>query len=273
MSLFNFRGKEVFYKVDGTGEPLVLLNGIMMSSKSWDFLVDDLSINHQLIRVDFLDQGQSSSYEEKYDQRLQIELVLELLQHLKIKEINLVGISYGGEIALMFSGLYPQMVKKLIIFNSVSYTTSLLSNLGKVWNDAAKNRLAKEYYDVTIPVIYSKDFVKNNPEWINNRKDYLINNVFNNPDFLDRMIRLTNSAEDYDCRNILSKVTMPTLIVGSEKDALTPLSHQQHLSGQLPNSQLVVIPNAGHASMYEEPLIFVSLILGFMLLKHTKYTF
>ncbi|VEU82713.1 alpha/beta fold hydrolase [Acholeplasma hippikon] len=271
MPRFNFKGKNIHYEIDGVGEPVVILNGIMMSTKSWEFLVPDLVQKYQLIRLDFCDQGQSDAMDKPYEQDIQVELLHELLKLLNLKEINLVGISYGGEVALVFSGTYPKMVKRLIIFNSVSYTTSLLSNTGKLWNDAAKARNSEEYYDLTIPVIYSKQFMKENEAWIENRKKHLIENVFSNNDFLDRMIRLTDSADNYDCRPLLDNITMPTLIVGSEKDQLTPISHQQHLASQLKNASLVVLPNSGHASMYEEPMVFISLILGFFGTKKSEY--
>lgn len=271
MPIFNFKNKHVHYEISGHGEDLLILNGIMMSTKSWDFLVPDLEDKFRLIRIDFLDQGQSDSMDETYDQSLQVELIKTFLEFLNIDKINLVGISYGGEVALTFAGLYPHKVKRLMVFNSVSYTTSLLSNTGKLWNDAALARNSKEYYELTIPIIYSKNFMKENSEWIEQRKEYLINHVFNQETFLDRMIRLTNSADNYDCRSYIQNITMPTLIIGSEKDALTPISHQQHLQSQLPNASLVIIPNAGHASMYEEPMIFISLITGFMQLKKDSY--
>lgn len=271
MPIFNFKNKKIHYEISGVGEPLLILNGIMMSTKSWEFLVDDISSKFQLIRLDFLDQGQSDSMDEAYTQDLQVELVYEFLKFLKLDKVNLVGISYGGEVALTFSGKYAKMVNRLIIFNSLSYTTSLLSSTGKLWNEAALSRNAEEYYELTIPIIYSKNFMIENHEWIENRKKFLIENVFNNEEFLDRMIRLTNSSEDYDCRDVIDNIDMPTLIVGSEKDKLTPLSHQQHLTSQLKNAQLVVLPNAGHASMYEEPMIFISLILGFFQTKKDKY--
>lgn len=271
MPIFKFKEKNIHYEISGVGEPLLILNGIMMSTKSWEFLVDDISSKFKLIRVDFLDQGQSDSMDEAYTQDLQVELVYEFLNHLAIDKVNLVGISYGGEVALTFSGKYPSKVNKLIIFNSLSYTTSLLSNTGKLWNEAASNRNASEYYELTIPVIYSKNFMNENHEWLENRKKYLIENVFNNEQFLDRMIRLTNSSEDYDCRGLIDNIDMPTLIVGSEKDKLTPLSHQQHLASQLKNAELVVLPNAGHASMYESPSVFIALILGFFQVKNSKY--
>jgi pimeloyl-ACP methyl ester carboxylesterase len=95
--------------------------------------------------------------------------------------------------------------------------------------------------------------------------------LFSNPVFLDAMERLTNSAEQYDARASLKDITAKTLIVGSDEDYLTPLNNQKLLHKEITNSEFVIIPGAGHASMYEKPLTFISLILGFVNAKQETF--
>src|SRR5690606_37473892 len=103
MSYFRYLNKNVFYEVVGSGEPVLVLNGIMMSTKSWEPFKPFLSQQFQLIFVDFLDQGQSDACDAHYTQDVQVELVKALLDHLSIEKIHVVGISYGGEVALQFA--------------------------------------------------------------------------------------------------------------------------------------------------------------------------
>ena len=63
MSILKFEGKSIFYDVQGQGKPIIILNGIMMSTKSWEPFVNSFIENNQLIRLDFLDQGQSDKCE------------------------------------------------------------------------------------------------------------------------------------------------------------------------------------------------------------------
>lgn len=264
MSRFTYLDKNIYYDVTGAGEPVLLLNGIMMSTKSWEPFKDTLSKHFSFIRVDFLDQGQSDSFESNYTQDVQVELVKALLEHLNINKVHLVGISYGGEIALQFAAKYVSMVDRLIVYNSVAYTTYTLQETGHIWNDFAKKRDTLSYYEATIPVIYSKDFNEKNKIWMENRKALLTQGAFADPVFLERMIRLTNSAETYDIRNELNKITMPVMIVGAEADYLTPLVHQRILTNNLPNARLVILPSVGHASMYEVPEVFTTILIGFL---------
>ena len=104
------------------------------------------------------------------------------------------------------------------------------------------------------------------------REVLLLNGPFSDDNFLDRMIRLTTSAESYDVRSKLKNLNIPVLIIGATDDVLTPIAHQEYLYKEIPNSRLIVLPNVGHASMYEVPEIFVSLILGYTLLEKIKYT-
>lgn len=265
MSYFKYLNKNIYYDIQGNGAPLLILNGIMMSTKSWEPFVKSLSKHFMLIRVDFLDQGQSDAYQGSYTQEIQVELVKQLLDYLNITKVNLVGISYGGEVALQFSLAHSAMVNRLIIYNSIAYTNNELRMIGHRWNRYAKERDTLNYYEETIPVIYSKTFIEKRSEWMANRKELLTNGVFANPEFLDRMIRLTNSAENYDVRAQISNIKLPVMIVGAEKDYLTPVEYQRSLYESLPNARLLIIPDVGHASMYEVPEIFTTILIGFLL--------
>lgn len=263
MATFKFNNKNVYYEVSGSGEPLLLLNGIMMSTTSWHPFIDTFK-NYQLIRVDFLDQGKSDSLEEGYDQSIQVELLYALLNHLNIKKVNVVGISYGGEVALLFTIKYQEYVNKLIVFNSVAYTTEVLKKIGYEWNKYAVLRDTEKYYEVTIPIIYSNTFKETNKEWMEERKKLLCSKAFKNEIFLDRMVRLTNSAEKFDVKNKLKDLTIPVLIVAAEEDMLTPPNQQRLIANLIENSKLVIMANVGHASMYEDPHLFAGLIIGFI---------
>ena len=59
-----FKNRKVYYEVHGNaGEPIVILNGIMMSTASWKPFIDTMSRQNHLILVDFFDQGQSARME------------------------------------------------------------------------------------------------------------------------------------------------------------------------------------------------------------------
>ena len=270
MSSFKYQDKNVFYQIDGEGKPILILNGIMMSTKSWEPFVESLSNQNMLIRLDFLDQGQSDQLQGNYTQDIQVEVIKALLNELKLDKINLVGISYGGEIAILFAIKYPKYVDRLVLFNTTPYTSPWLAEIGHQWNSIGRTRDAKTYYQATIPVIYSPSYYEKRLDWMKKREAFLLP-IFSNPVFLDRMERLTNSAEHYDARSGLKEITAPTLIIAADEDYLTPLANQKDLHQNIMNSELIILPGVGHASMYERPMLFTSLVLGFMNVKQSIY--
>jgi len=271
MSRFLYEGKTVHYEVDGEGSPLLILNGIMMSTKSWQPFIPTLSERFQVVRVDFFDQGESEKLPgESYTQELQVGLLRALLDELKIAKIDIVGISYGGAVALLFSIMHPDRIRRLILFNSNAYTNPWIKDIGRGWIKSGKTRDGLHYYQTTIPVIYSPHFYEGRIEWMKNREKLLIP-IFSDPGFLDQMERLTLSAETFDVRDKLSSVGAKTLIISAEEDYLTPIPNQEYLYERLPNAEWLKIPLAGHASMYEKPLLFTTIITGFFGVKDTEY--
>lgn len=261
MAYFVFENKRVYYEEYGKGKPLVVLNGIMMSCTSWKEFIEPFSANNHLILMDFLDQGKSDRMTgENYNQAIQVEVVKALLDFLDLKDVALMGISYGSEVAQRFVLKYPEYVERLMLFNATARTGPWLGDIGDGWNLAASNPDA--YYLSTIPIIYSPGFYCRNNEWINNRRKVLTP-VFSSPDFVEAMIRLTNSSRDYDVSAEIHKIQVPTLVVSCQQDYLIPVEEQQFIVSQIPNSHHIIIPNSGHASMYEQPVLYTALVLGF----------
>jgi pimeloyl-ACP methyl ester carboxylesterase len=243
--------------------PLLLLNGIMMSMDSWAPFVKAIEKETPLLLVDFYDQGKSTILNEAYDQSLQVALIKGLLDHLNLKSIYLAGISYGASVAFQFATQFPEKTKSLLIFNGVMKTSPRLKTIGDTWNQVAEQKDGEAYYQTTIPMIYSDYFKHHNASWMKARKQLLVD-VFSNQAFLDRMVRLTKSAENHDVTDQLSSLTMPVLVIASDDDPLTPKDEQVAIVNALKNADLVTFYQTGHASMYERPHLFLSTLLGFI---------
>lgn len=270
MSYFNYKGKQIYYEVHGSGKPIVMLNGIMMSAMSWTPFVDAFSANNQLILLDMLDQGRSDKMEgTSYTSSEQVEVLKSLLDELILDKLNLVGISYGGEVALQFAVKYGEMVDRLVLFNTTGKTSNWLRDIGEAWNRSINDPM--DYYCTTIPYIYSPHYYEEKNEWMEKRKVLLTNAVFNDKTFMNSMVRLTNSAAYYDVLEELHKIKNRTLIVSSGNDFVTPLEEQRVLNQLISSSEHVILPNTGHASMYERPILFSAIALGFINLKHTEF--
>lgn len=264
MAQFDFNGKKVYYEIHGDkGEPLVVLNGIMMSTNSWKPFVKDFSRNDVLILVDFLDQGQSARMTEGYDHKIQVALVDALVDVLPYDKVNIMGISYGGEIAVQYAVEHPERVRRLVLANTAGRTSSWLRKIGDGWNEVAKKKDGYAYYLTTIPVIYSTEFFERESAWMESREQTL-KDYFSNEAVLEALIRLTDSSRDYDYMDRLGEITCPTMIISASEDVLVPPTEQILLHNNIKNSTYVTINGSGHASMYENPSAFGALVLGFV---------
>ena len=207
---------------------------------------------------------------EEYTHDLQAELTHELIQHLGLKDLTVVGVSYGGEVAIRLALRHPEDVSRLVLANTAAWTSNWLRDIGHAWNRVGKTLDGDAYYDLAIPVIYSSNFYQAKEEWMENRRKILVP-LFSDKTFQDRMERLVNSSESHDLRDEVHKINCETLVISSKYDCLTPLHEQDFLVEKIPHSHHVILPNCGHASMYEDPLLFISLVLGFANAKDTTY--
>ena len=263
MAEFVFEGKKIYYEVHGdSGYPLVILNGIMMSTASWKSFVPNFSRNNIVVLVDFLDQGQSERMTEPYTHKIQVSALEALLDFLPYEKYTVMGISYGGEIAIQYAVKRPDRIRKLILANTAMRTSAWLRKIGDGWNAVAKTGVGEAYYLTTIPVIYSTAFYEREAAWMERREGTLIP-YFSRPDVQASLIRLTDSSRDYDYTDRVGEITAPTLIISCSEDVLVPPTEQIMLHERIKGSHYVTINGSGHASMYEDPASFTALVLGF----------
>lgn len=262
-----FQDKKVHYEVHGSGgEPIVLLNGIMMSTASWKPFIESMTKQNTLVLVDFFDQGQSERMTESYDHSIQVALLDAVLEEVSAQiwyeKFNIMGISYGGEVAIQYALAHPGRVRRLILANTCGRTSSWLKKIGDGWNEVAKTGQGYAYYLTTIPVIYSTKFFEDRAAWMEGREAFLTAH-FSKPEVLQALIRLTDSSVSYNVVDRLHEITCPTLIISSSEDALVPPTEQQLLHEKIRGSVYVTVNGSGHASMYEAPETFAALTLGF----------
>jgi pimeloyl-ACP methyl ester carboxylesterase len=73
------------------------------------------------------------------------------------------------------------------------------------------------------------------------------------------------ACDRFDRMNEIGRIVLPTLIVCGEDDALTPVKYSQYLQDKIPNSRLVIVPEAGHSVMLEKPEALNAALKSFIL--------
>lgn len=268
MPFVEIDNKKIHYEVFGEGEPLVFLNGIMMSTASWHPFIDIFSKNCKMVLVDLIDQGLSDKADGPYTQDMHVEMLKELLEKTGYEKVHMMGISYGGEVAVKFALKYQHMLHSLILSDTTAYTNELLHDVEEIWDYSASLHNGTVFFKATMPYIYSTEFYEENIEWLKNREKAFCKTL--TPEWYEGFRRAIRSASKLNVVDELHKITVPTMIISAEFDATTPVRYQEELHKGIKNSKYVMIKGAGHACMYEKPYEFSAVVLGFLSVYNKK---
>jgi len=250
MPVYTKEDVKINYLELGSGEPLLLIQGLGVKMSGWYLQVPFFSDKMRVIAFDNRGVGSSSRPDFPYTMDDFVGDTKGLIDHLKIEEkIHLCGISMGGMIVQNFALKYPEMVKTLILIATTAKSPDAAPIIDAVRFLEGKDDLTKIWS--TFTVYFSKTFRDRIGE---DEKlfDYLKTDMLTNPtrpqDYINQASAIANT---HDTRESLRKIRVPTLIIAAGEDLLLPPSHSKDLSEGIPHSRLEVIGGAGHAVTIE----------------------
>lgn len=256
-------GTKIYYELHGDQDKpiLLFLNGIMMSTVSWNSFIEPFTRNFRVLLMDFRDQGKSSKMEKQYDISIHASDILQLLDELKIEKVIPVGVSYGGQVAQIFASTYPERVKALVLANTVARIMPYLAELGESWKEAARLEDGEKFFVLAIPTIYSDYFYNRNLGWLKARQKLFKKAL--TPEWFQGFIRLASSNPDFNTMDQLSSISAPTILLAGDRDTITPIEEMELIEKEIPDTQFVIIHNGGHASFLEKQKEFINIVTGF----------
>lgn len=256
-------GAELYYEVHGEGEPIIFLNGIMMSTLSWAGLTPIASKKFKLILFDFRDQGNSSKMKELYELDIHVGDLLSLMDSLGISKIHMLGLSYGGLVALKFALLHQDRLNTLILPNTTSFISNHLREIGKAWETAAELNDGEKFLQLARPFIYSGKFYENHLDLI--RKYQEMFKTMLTKEWFQGFIRLSRSTRNYYISsNELKTIKIPTLLIGAEHDIVAPVKDMMTIYENINGCEFITIPQAGHGAFLEKTNEFMTMVMGFV---------
>jgi pimeloyl-ACP methyl ester carboxylesterase len=255
-------GARLYYEVHGEGEPLLLLNGIMMSTPSWAGFVPVLARRHRLILLDFRDQGRSSTMAGGYDLGVHVDDVRALLDALGVDRVHLLGLSYGGQVALRLALRSGDRLRSLILANVPHAVSNHLRAIGRAWEEAAALHDGERFFTLGIPFVYSAAFYESSLDVLERRQQMFKELL--TPEWFEGLVRLSRSAASFRVTpDELRSIATPTLLIGADEDLIAPVRAMEALQDAIPGCELVVIHRAGHGAFLERMNEFATLVIGF----------
>jgi len=247
------------YELEGNGSTVVFINGLTMDLNGWYFQVQDFSKTHQVLRYDCRGQGRSDKPDMEYSQFMHAQDLKDLMNKLDIQKAHLVGLSNGGMVAQHFAINFPDKVGALVLVDTCSYIDTLLDSIITLWIRATQIGGSEFRYDVSIPFIFSEDFIKKNKETLLQMK--IVSSEINPP---NAIIKLAEACLKHNTTDRLSEIKAPTLIIVGEEDTLIPVKYSKLLNEGISGSRLVIIKGSGHVPSIEKPGEFNRIVLNFL---------
>lgn len=265
MPRIQVNGVNLYYEFHGPEDApvLVLNNGIIMNAAtSWAYQTKALSAHYRLLLYDCRGQGQSDHPDSPYSMELHAEDLSTLLGALGIEQAHIAGISYGGELAQAFVLKYPEKVSSLILMDTVSEVGPELKLVIENWVDALKTGDALTFFNATVPWNFSPGFIANNTTLLEDAKKRYAQLDF------PAVVRLCEAFFEVNFTKQLNEIKVPACILVGELDLLKGVRYAEILKQNIPHAEYHVLMGAGHATCWERPHEFNSILLGFLAKQH-----
>jgi pimeloyl-ACP methyl ester carboxylesterase len=265
-------GVDVHYKKYGDGEPVfILLHGFGASLFSWREVTTSLAEIGTVIAYDrpafgLTERPMEWEGESPYSQDSQVELVIGLMDAMGIEKAILVGNSAGGTISMLTALKYPERVQSLILVDPAVYAGGgAPAWIRPLLGTPQMRRLGP---------LFARQIQVRGPE--------IIETAWHDPDKLTPEIvegyqkplqienwdkalwELTISSRESGLAERLAELALPILVITGDDDRIVPTEQSIRLGGEIPNAQLVVIPQCGHVPQEECPAQFMQAITDFL---------
>jgi pimeloyl-ACP methyl ester carboxylesterase len=254
----------------GDEEPVVLVHGLGGQWQNWLENIPRLALDRRVIAMDL--PGFGLTPEPSDGEALTIpryaRYVNALCDKLRLREVELVGNSMGGYIAAEVAIQFPERVKRLVLVSAAGISSAEtleapILTFGRVATAIATNTASRFRMLAARPVTrhFSLALVARYPRLL---KPDLVYEGFmkgaGKPGF-DGALR---ACLDYDFRERLPEVKVPTLIVWGEKDSIIPVRDADEFERLIDDSRKVVMKDTGHISMAERPVKFNDVLVDFL---------
>lgn len=254
-------GINLYYELHGPedGDVLVLNNGILMTAaNSWGFQTPVLARRYRVLLYDCRGQGQSDHPDGPYSMEQHAGDLASLLDALSIERAHILGISYGGEVAQAFALQHPGRVRSLILADTVSEVGPELCYTVEGWLASARAADPEAFFAVTVPSNFSAAYIA--------AHDRVLAGARARYKLLDypAVVRLCEAFLAVNFTARLTEIKAPACVLVGEQDRLKGLPYAQILHRGIQGSELHVLRGAGHASCWEAPAEFNTVVLGFL---------
>ena len=255
-------GHRVIYRIAGDGPPVVLIHGMVNTSKHWERVALQLAGRYTVVAPDLIGHGDSAAVRGDYSLGAHACSIRDLLTTIGIDRATVVGHSLGGGIAMQFFYQFPQRVERLALVSSGGLgheVSPLLRGAALPGATAGIWLVANRRVRAAIDRAGERMRARGSPKGV-----YLqaiaramrpLQEAAERQAFLQTLRAVIDIRGQHvsamDRLYLLGE--LPTLIVWGERDNTIPLAHGRAAHEQIPNSRFVTLPKAAHFPNLADP--------------------
>ena len=231
---------ELFYEVRGEDEPIIFSHGWMCDCSVWNSQIEFFAKKYKVVAYDQRGHGRSDKPKGDYSIQTLSNDMHSLIQKLKLEKVTLVGHSMGGMAALVFALDHPDKVSKLVLVGTSAKMT--FSGRIQLW-------IMMHIYSYESFVRGMIDLLYQEPSEQVMKEAF--ERAMKTPKFAASEC-LTEFMKNYDIRDRVSEIKVPTLIIVGEKDGATPAKMSQFLNKEIESSKLQIMSDTKHMPMIDK---------------------
>jgi pimeloyl-ACP methyl ester carboxylesterase len=252
-------GLQIAYERVGSGPALVLLHGYVGDGPTtWRRQLDGLSDEFTVVAWDAPGAGRSTDPPERFGLDGYSDCLAEFIDKLGLDTACVVGLSFGGILALALQRRHAASSSALILASAYAgWAGSLAPEVGE---HRLRQALAladgtpEAFVAALLPTMFSKPMPRETVD------DFCASMQAFHP----RGFRAMSLASAEDVRDVLPHIDIPTLLVYGDRDVRAPLTVAEALQAAISGSRLVVLPDAGHVCNLEAPEEFNAAVRNFL---------
>ncbi len=230
-----------------TSSPVLLfLHGWRSQKEIWNDIIIRLKGECAIYALDLPGFGQSQTPNQVFSVGDYAKVVAEFIKKLELKNVIIIGHSFGGRIGIKLAATHPELISKLVLVDSAGFVTN--SSKRKFYRVLAK--MAKPLFGFA----FMQGLRRRLYQFIG-AEDYLAT-----PQLQKTFVQVVNE----DLTKEMEKINCPTLIIGGENDKETPFEFGKKMNSLISNSKFVILKNAGHFSFLDKPEEFVKILTDFV---------
>ena len=245
---------------DGSREIVCLLNGLAMHTPAWYGFLPRLRPDYDVLLWDYPGQGRSSTADVPYYLDRIASYLVRILDRIGAERIHVVGISYGGFVALEFARQFQERLHTLVVSGILLSRETLFDMYEQL--SLRFYAVGPEAFELYTHYMYEKIFGEAFVASVGERLETMRRSFFERyKDRTEALVRLTRAQDPFFAAlesrmDEYRAIATPTLVLAAEDDRVIAPKVQRKIASILPNSRFEVIADAGHVAYLERPDVY-----------------